>query len=84
MMARKVYPSLREVVAAFHSGELNRATHYLVIDKGGSELYLRRRYDESLSEDENDELDLNSPRMSLEASPLSTALELLGIPAEWA
>lgn len=83
-MSRKVYPSLREVVSAFRSGELNATTHYLVIDKGGSELYLRRRYDASLSEDENDELDLLSPRLSLEASPLLTALALLGVPAEWA
>ncbi len=85
-MAGAKYTTIAEVAKAFQSGELDRSTQSLLLDKGGMQVSLTYTYSDTLSEEENEKKWDESHRLvAIEyAEPLEQALTALGIPWQWA
>ena len=79
----KKYKSYKELSEAFKSGELDPNKYYLTLDKGGTENFLSWRWDDSLTDLENEKMQDKASRMWLQDPPIEELFEAAGIPCEW-
>ena len=78
------YTTLTELAAAFQSGELDRRDYFLMLDKGGNSMSLRR-YTCGLSNEEIDASIEECDKIFKRAydCPVEELCKLAGINSEW-
>lgn len=79
------YTTLKELAAAFKSGEIDRGDYFLRIDKGGAQLRLRT-YTADLTEEEVDSRNEHCEELFQRPyeCPVQELLRIAGIPSEYA
>lgn len=79
------YTTIEQVSNAFINKELDSKSYFLMLDKGGADVTLCFRYNENLSEDENERLQEDAAKLVdiSYGEPLMQALKALKIPCEW-
>lgn len=77
------YTTLTQLAEAFKSGELDKREYFLLIDKGGNSLYLRR-YSGELTDDEIDKEHERCEQLFRReyGNPVQELLTLAGINSE--
>lgn len=76
------YKNYAELAAAFKSGELSSDHYALVLDKGGTENYLRY-YNPDESEEVNDAKSDECSKLFNGDQSIESIFEAAGIPCEW-
>jgi len=79
------YANLKDLIHAFQSGELDD-THFLLLDKGGSEIYLRCDVtDQQLEDGSADEIwdAAGSKYKHKYGNPIQDLLAMCGVRSEW-
>jgi hypothetical protein len=79
---KKKYNTYRELADAFKSGELDSTKYFLMLDKGGTENALCYKWDNNLSDEENDE-NQDKAYGLFDCPEIEDAFTALEIPWEW-
>lgn len=81
-MSAPKYKTYAELSAAFKSGELDPAVYSIILDKGGTENYLRW-HKEGASDSERDRMNDECGKLFDGDQRIEGLFEALGIPCEW-